>query len=208
MGKLTNGVLGPIVNKVGGIVAFNWKGINAVRAYVVPANPNTSSQQASRALFGSVVNIAVLVLGTICQKFWDPFATKMSGYNEFCGDNRELVTTPFDVLDMKMSKGSLESESFDAVTYNDSTGAIAVGWTPTELGNGLGTDSAVIVVIDTQNNVAFVEDAESQRDVESASLNIGADRVVANLKAFLFFYRGTGVDMLISPSDAFQVTVP
>jgi len=32
------------------LVYFPWKGINAVRSYVVPANPQTTEQQAQRAL--------------------------------------------------------------------------------------------------------------------------------------------------------------
>ena len=205
MGKLQNGILGTITNKVGGIVAFKWKSINAVRAYAIPANPNTAAQQASRTLFGSVVDVAVLLLSTVCQPYWDPFYSNQSGYNAFVGYNRALVTTPFDPLDMVIAKGSLEGETITDADYNDSSGVATFTWSASGLGNGDSDDPAVCVILDTENNVAFVSDGEETRDSEGASFNIGADRTVANLKAFLFFYRGEGAEMLVSPSDSFQV---
>jgi len=37
-------------------VFFPWKGLNCVREYVIPANPNSSAQQTQRGYFTSAVN--------------------------------------------------------------------------------------------------------------------------------------------------------
>jgi hypothetical protein len=37
------------------LVYFGWKGLDAVRSYVIPANPQTAAQQAQRAFFTAAV---------------------------------------------------------------------------------------------------------------------------------------------------------
>ena len=39
------------------LVFFPWKGINAVREYVIPANPNTALQQTQRGILGDAVDL-------------------------------------------------------------------------------------------------------------------------------------------------------
>lgn len=38
------------------LVYFGWKGLDAVRSYVIPANPNTASQQTQRGYFTAAVD--------------------------------------------------------------------------------------------------------------------------------------------------------
>ena len=205
MGILNNGILGSIRNKVGGVVAFDWKGINAVRAYAVPSNPQTAAQQTHRGLFGDVTHLGSLLNSLICIPYWDPFAEKMSGFNAFVQRNMSLVSDPIDYLDCQVSEGSLESEVISGSIYDPSLGNLTISWTPSGLGNGQNTDPAVAVVYDVDNDVVFVSDGDYTREDGSIAMNIGSDRTPASLKSFLFFHRGTGSDLIVSDSDSQQV---
>ena len=70
------------------MVFFPWKGINAVRGYVVPANPNTAAQQAQRAILHAGVDMwHATLLDAEDKTAWNMFATIfaniMSGFNTF-----------------------------------------------------------------------------------------------------------------------------
>lgn len=70
------------------MVFFPWKGINAVRGYVVPANPNTAGQQAQRSkLENAVDKFHDTALTAADKTAWNLFSTIyaaiMSGFNTF-----------------------------------------------------------------------------------------------------------------------------
>ena len=204
MGKIINGILGGVSGKVGGVVGSNWKGIPTLRAYAIPANPQSAGQTTQRNKFAAVLAFLKLILATVIQPYWDPFATGQSGYNAAMSVNllAWADSTAFD--DAIVSTGSLESETIDSCLYD--AGAITLTWTAAGLGNGLATDYAVAVIVDTDNNIAFVQDGDAPRDEELVEMSIGAGRTVANLKAYLFFYRGSGETLEVSNSDFHQVT--
>lgn len=70
------------------LVYFPWKGIEAVRTYVIPANPNTAGQQAQRALLTAAVSdFHTIGLVALDLTAWNRYATTlaavMSGFNAF-----------------------------------------------------------------------------------------------------------------------------
>lgn len=70
------------------LVYFAWKGINVIRGYVVPSNPNTAGQQAQRTKFTNAVDkfhdTALIALDkTAWNLFATIFAEAMSGFNAF-----------------------------------------------------------------------------------------------------------------------------
>jgi len=70
------------------LVFFPWKSINAVRQYVVPANPNTGAQQAQRARMTAGVDEWHATAFTAKDKTaWDKLASTlakiMSGFNTY-----------------------------------------------------------------------------------------------------------------------------
>lgn len=72
----------------GSLVFFGWKGIDAVREYVVPANPRSAPQQAQRAhLTGSVDAWHSLAFTDADRVGWNRWAGTlakiMSGFNGF-----------------------------------------------------------------------------------------------------------------------------
>jgi hypothetical protein len=71
------------------LVYFPWKGIAAVRSYVIPANPNTGPQQTQRGFFGNAVeNWHSQPLSADDKLAWNrlasTLATPMSGFNAYC----------------------------------------------------------------------------------------------------------------------------
>lgn len=68
------------------IVFFPWKSINAVRSYVIPANPNTAAQQAQRTIMTNGVaewhNASYTAKDkTAWNKFASTLAGALSGFN-------------------------------------------------------------------------------------------------------------------------------
>lgn len=69
------------------IVFSNWKGLPYVRSRVIPANPRTTTQQASRELLTSGVSTwqSGVSLESGSKTSWDFYAsgTGMSGFNRY-----------------------------------------------------------------------------------------------------------------------------
>lgn len=68
------------------LVFFPWKSINAVRSYVIPANPNTAAQQAQRTIMTNAVaewHAAGYIAKdkTAWNKFASTLAGSLSGFN-------------------------------------------------------------------------------------------------------------------------------
>jgi hypothetical protein len=74
------------------LVYFPWKGVDAVRSYTIPSNPNSADQQTQRGYFGDAItawhNSALLVADD--KTAWDKYASSlsraMSGFNAFVKD--------------------------------------------------------------------------------------------------------------------------
>ena len=64
------------------ITASRWKGVNYIRKYAIPANPNTPLQENHRNLFTEAVE-AWKLLTPEQKAFYDSMAVGMSGYNLF-----------------------------------------------------------------------------------------------------------------------------
>lgn len=205
MAKIPSGILGKISGKVGNVVGASWKGIAYIRAYVIPANPDTEQQKAQRALFSDLVALAHAALGGIIQVFWDPFLRGISGWSHFIGVNRALYTTPDDYSAVKLASGTLEGAVISTAIYT--TPNLGVVWSKTVLGNGSLTDAACVFIYDEVNKVGFVSTAETRND-ELAIINVGAGRNAADLNAWLFFADDPTTPTKVSDSDHAQVTTP
>jgi hypothetical protein len=196
---LLNGILGPLKNKVGGVIAASWKGINYVRAYAIPSDPQSASQVTERTHFQQLGLFAKRILTTVIQPYWDPIYSQMSGYNGFMQWHRLNTSPPFAYADLFVTRGSLEAETIDSAIYSGTD--ITVSWTVAGLGNGAANDPVGIVVVDEDNDVAFTQYDNVQRSDASDTLTIGAGRTATSLHAYLFFTQGDGESMTVSNSD-------
>lgn len=77
------------------LVYSNWKGIDTVRQYVTPANPNSAGQQTQRGYFGDAVDLwHTLGLTATDTEAWNRYAstrpTPQSGFNAFVSSYIDL----------------------------------------------------------------------------------------------------------------------
>jgi len=198
MGKIRQGILGPVSGKIGQIVGASWKGIDYIRAYVVPGNPNTVAQQAERALFANIVGLAHAALGPVLQVYWDPFLRKISGWSHFIGVSRGLVTVVDDFSAVQITQGTLEGDIISDCVYGTPT--VDFLWSGTIHGNGSAGDAACAFVYDRVNKVGFF-DASQIRSATACAVTVGAGRVAANMDGWLFFADSPTSPTKVSFSD-------
>lgn len=203
MARILNGILGGGSGKVAGVVMAAWKGINYLKGYAIPANPQTVAQTAQRNKFSFTVLFAKTILSSVINKFWEKMNTGMSGFNSFMKQNVSQTdnVTGLTVTN-KILSGSLEGSTQVQPAYNAITGALDTEWQSIVLGNGLATDKVLIVVFDKANNVSFVSDAISTRTSGTETINIGAGRTATDILVFIGLYRGTAPNYLMSDSSA------
>lgn len=77
------------------LVYFGWKGLNVVRSYVIPSNPDTAAQQTQRTRLTDAVtdwhDIGLIALGvTAWNRFAATLSDPQSGFNAFCGDHIDI----------------------------------------------------------------------------------------------------------------------
>jgi len=151
----------------GTLVYFPWKGIDAVRSYVIPANPNSAAQQTQRGYFGDAVDLwHTLGLDADDRTAWNRFATTLptpqSGFNAFVRDYINLRTGGLSAAATAMGfNGSLADDAdgtFTGVITEDGS-AVAVdmlwGTSPTALLNvEAGTEVVNVWTCDPATNVA------------------------------------------------------
>lgn len=78
------------------LVYFSWKGLDVVRSYVIPSNPNTAAQQTQRTrLTNAVSDWHTIGLIALDETAWNAFAATLpkpqSGFNAFCGDHIDFA---------------------------------------------------------------------------------------------------------------------
>lgn len=200
MGVILQGILGGFSGKVGPVVGGKWKDIDYMRGYVIPANPNTAGQQAVRTKFAQLVATARLLLAGILQPYWDPFHTNMSGFNAWISENY-APSSSTGVLDSSavMAKGTLTPQLIDSATY--ATPNVSIDWTENETGNALATDFCQGVIYDISDGSVYISGTSGVRGDDGISMNVGAGKTATNLMCFLFCFRGTGSELVVSDSD-------
>jgi len=128
------------------LVFFPWKGIDAVRSYVRPANPNTGAQQTQRGyLTASVTAWHSANLTPSDRAAWNRRAstepTPMSGFNSFCKHLiAELVQLDLHILMWAGAIADLGAGAFSATVTEDgdATGVTMYwGYSPTSLINSV-----------------------------------------------------------------------
>jgi len=147
MAKYTGSVFGNITGKQGGVVASKWKGINYIREYVIPANPDTVPQQASRATFKKVAQILSYINESLLKPFWTPIPKGKSAYNAaFAVNPTELLTAAVTLPDLKVHSGSMLNVTEDAV-FNPSLGNLTFTWETTLRAGESASDLVVVATV-------------------------------------------------------------
>ena len=122
------------------MVIGTWRGIDYARQYVVPANPQTTAQQANRTRFAFLRELWKLSPSEV-RAPWTAFATgrKFLNFNAFVGENNRLLVGETDMQAAIMSpgaRGGLPPVSVSAST-GSSSGEVDVDFTlPTQIPDG------------------------------------------------------------------------
>lgn len=114
------------------MVTAKWRGISYARQYVKPANPQTTAQQANRALFAFLREMWKMS-PSIVREPWTSFAQgrPFTNFNKYVGENVRVIGSDTDLQAMLFSpgaKGGLPPTGFSATTGSGS-GEIDVDFT-------------------------------------------------------------------------------
>lgn len=201
MGVINQGILGGFSGKVGPVVGAKWKSIDYMRSYVIPSNPNTPAQQTQRTRFAAMVALARQLLTSVIQPFWSPFYSTMSGFNAFIKENIELLdSSNLLTVSAVMSKGTLAPTSQVTTSYNPATGVASVTWNTDLTGNASATDSVIIIAYDKANNKLYFKSSNELRGDASDTIELRSGLTASNVYCWVFFYRGTGSELIVSDS--------
>lgn len=207
-GVITQGILGGFSGKVGPVVGGKWKDIDYMRAYVVPANPDSPGQQAVRAKFAALVSLARQILSSVLQPFWDPFLSNMSGFNYFISQNY-ANSSAAGVIDETavMMKGTLEGVEGLEATYDTATGDVVTSYDNNSgVGNAEATDRISYVVLDEAGQILSPEFTIDTRVDGTSTINVATGLTATSVIVFAFFTRGTGSSLLVSNSASATCT--
>jgi hypothetical protein len=177
MAKVQGGLLGSFRGKVGGLVGLSWKGMQTVRGFVKPANPNTDGQKAQRGVFKQCSLLAISLLGPVLQPYMDPFIRGMSAFNWFIKKNISLFPSPIDYSKLILTEGQLFPAPITAI------GAI-VGMISPSTGTGLGSnglDSDLKTTVALSDATGQVWTSETEVSRSSAGPSISSESLVAGL---------------------------
>lgn len=165
MGKIINGILGPVSGKIAGVVGGGWKGINYLRAFVIPANPNTAAQQVQRGKFSRCVDWCKILVGPIFNVYTDKFQKKQSGFNFFIKRNIAEFLDPPAFENLKITEGKLYFGNVVNQTATFATDVVHVEWDVDKGSNGLDSDKIFgLAYNETQNLYAFFPAEEVRSD--------------------------------------------
>jgi len=234
--KIPKGILGGGSGKVGPVVAAIWKGIAYLRS--LPAtvrNPRTKAQVAQRAIATAVGRMIRAMNDSYINPFLGQFSfTGKTVQNVFAkknlnalknltwdvGEDSDSAIAPPDwESELILSEGGLETHGLTAANYDSVSGELKVDWDGSTTGNGLTTDSAVVVVQRGYTLKDLFEgmesyvgdtgvvnvDSSTERIVESVTLNLPPGLDATSMHCYLMFYRD-GDPPMISNSDYLQAT--
>lgn len=204
MAKYTGGLLGEYSGKIGNLVASSWKGINYVRSFVIPANPQTSAQTAWRNVFQVVVLLARTLLSAVIQPYWDVQYKRNSGYAEFMKTNLDAMSGgPFDIADMLVAAGTWGAATISTAEYSGSD--VTITWDTTTSINQKATDKIVAVVVDLSNSLSYVDESAVRSD-GTVDVTVGAGWSSAVNRAFVFAVDETVEPIRVSTSSGMAIS--
>lgn len=200
MSKLQTGILGGPKGKVGGVVGFRWKDKDCIRGYAIPANPNTTAQQAQRNLMKECVAFAKLLVGQVFNTYTDKFIRSMSGFNYFVKSNIKVFDGTTDYTKIKVTEGQLYVPTITSAIYDSDE--ISVEYSEALGNNGLATDKVYVVAYHKPTGIMYFPAAESDRTTGAITVTVGSGLVATDFVVYAFAaqYTRTLVTMISNSS--------
>ena len=189
MAVIKQGILGGISGKIGNVVGSSWKGIAVLKSLPLSvANPRTVLQTAQRNALKGIVAVSRLLLGSIIQPLWNPFAQRESGYNAFVSQNISTfvgaVFTNFS--DFFSQRGALTNAATIAVAATKDDNTIQVTWVDNDgVSDALGTDDINVVVYNATQDTWYSDPAAAKRFEQIRDLVVPAIETGDLLKVYV-----------------------
>jgi hypothetical protein len=197
MAKLTAGILSAPSGKIAGVVGGTWKDKSYIRAYVIPANPNTVAQQLQRSAMAAVVAFAKLLVGSVFNPYTDKFQKSMSGFNYFISANIGNFGDVTPWIALKITEGKLYLAGPTNAVYSSPNVTIAVN--PATGANGLASDGLMAMVYDLTNEIAYFAEAEVARSTQTITVPCAAGLTATDLVSYVWAVQHKDPDDLESP---------
>ena len=208
MATMKQGILGGLSGRVGNIVFSSWKGIAVAKSRPLSvANPQTAAQTEQRDRMSGIVRDARILLASLIQPFWNPFAQGQSGYNAFVSENIAAYAGGdlSDPASFFLTRGSLLGVAGLSATANAATDTVTVSWTNNSgQSDALATDQLVVGIYNNATQQWVIEAGIDTR--ASSPHNISVPGLAAGnvLQVFVAFARPNRSK--VSDSSRVQVT--
>lgn len=203
MGKLNQGILGPVKKKVGNVFGTGWKGTNVIKANFTPKNPKSQSQQLNRDFIKQLTTACKLIHASVVVPYWNPFHPDIGGWAAILRYNIRNMARPFVWDDFVIADGYLQGANIVSCDYETALGRIFIQWDNSITGNGSDDDWTGLVCFNADLETAYF-DSGGTRDEGQQYLQIGQGHNVNDLKVYLFFSNNETPFKTVSHSSFIQ----
>lgn len=137
--------------RFGGTVHSNWKGVQVVRRFAKPSNPNSVDQQDVRSAFRALTTVYLLMPSTT-KAAWTSWAVgkPLIARNKLIGDNVPLIAGDADFLSFLPTPGDASTLPPAAFASTGGAGQITTTFTAPSIPTGWAINAAVACVISSQ----------------------------------------------------------
>jgi hypothetical protein len=209
MGKIKQGILGPVAGKIGNVVGGSWKGVDYLRS--IPAsvtNPRTILQLSQRSRFLVMMRFLRPMLPFLKLGF-KSMATRMSTFNAAMSYNvRHAVSGVFPDMDVQyeqvmVSRGNLPGVLITGLD-SPAAGEILVSWDgDSDYSNADPTDRVMVLVYNqNRHDVRYSFDAGS-RETGNATFYLPLGWTGDRVHVWLVV---TNLPDLVSPGNASSIS--
>lgn len=176
--------------RFGGTVHSNWKGVDVVRRFAKPSNPNTANQQYVRQAFRGLTRM-YSVLSTNVLASWTGYAVgkQLIARNKFIGVNVPLIAAATTIADLQPTPGDAGTIPPVSFSANGGVGQITTTITAPTAPSGwtLAGATACCVGVDWNPQAATPPTYEELRFYENEDLTAPYTPTISGLAAGNYF---------------------
>jgi hypothetical protein len=174
--------------KFGGTVHSNWKGVDIVRRFAKPSNPNTTGQQDVRLAFSNLTTSFLLQTGDL-RAAWDSYATgkALINRNAWIGKNVPLIQGLANIDALVPTPGDSSTLPPSAATFTPAAGQITVAVTEPAIPSGWSIFGAVASVCQNWDPAAGPITPSEARWFEDSDVTSPYSIVITGLPSGTYF---------------------
>lgn len=196
MAIINQGILGGFSGKIGNVVGGNWKGINYMRIFTKPTNPNTDKQINQRTKFTTALNFLQPITPFI-RVGYKLFTDKQTAFNAAMsqvltnGIIGEVPNLELDYSAVSVSKGTLTPALNPLLSYTN--GEINITWEDNSgTGTAKETDKAMYVIYNGAKSDTVFETVGAARSDKNQVVDLPIEWVGDIVHSYLAFITSDG----------------